>query len=156
MSFDKYIDKVLEHEGGYVNDPTDLGGETKYGITKRFYPELSIKDLTKQQAKEIYYRDYWLKNRCNELPDYIQYIYFDTCINMGAKRAVIFLQQSIKTVKVDGIVGDKTIAESFRSDLSVFIKKRVAYYTSICKSKPEQLKFINGCLNRVIDVTLSI
>ena len=47
MNFNKIIEKVLEHEGGYVNDPTDLGGETKYGITKRFYPDVDIKNLTK-------------------------------------------------------------------------------------------------------------
>ena len=57
-SFEEIINKVLEHEGGYVNDPTDLGGETKYGITKRFYPDLDIKNLTKEEAKQIYYNDY--------------------------------------------------------------------------------------------------
>ena len=49
--FDEIIDHVLEHEGGYVNDPKDLGGETKYGITKRFYPDVDIKNLTKEDAK---------------------------------------------------------------------------------------------------------
>ena len=53
-NFNEIIEKVLEHEGGYVNDPTDLGGETKYGITKRFYPNVDIKNLTIEQAKEIY------------------------------------------------------------------------------------------------------
>lgn len=152
MSFDKYIDKVLEHEGGYVNDATDLGGETKYGITKRFYPHLDIKNLTKEQAKEIYYRDYWLKNHCDKLPENIQYLHFDTAINMGSKRAAIFLQKSIGTVKVDGRIGNKTLSEAFRSDLKRYIQERVYYYTSICKSRPEQLKFINGWLNRVIDI----
>ena len=156
MSFDKYIDKVLEHEGGYVNDPTDLGGETKYGITKRFYPHLDIKNLTKEQAKEIYYQDYWLKNHCDKLPENIQYLHFDTAINMGSKRAAIFLQKSIGTVKVDGKIGNKTLSEAFRSDLKLYIKERVYYYTSICKSRSEQLKFINGWLNRVIDIIFEI
>ena len=51
-TFDEIIEKVLEHEGGYVNDPDDLGGETKYGITKRFYPDVDIKNLTIDGAKE--------------------------------------------------------------------------------------------------------
>ena len=51
--FNEIIEKVLEHEGGYVNDPKDLGGETKYGITKRFYPDIDIKNLTIEQAKDI-------------------------------------------------------------------------------------------------------
>ena len=42
MEFNEIIEKVLEHEGGYVNDKDDLGGETKYGITKRFYPQRNI------------------------------------------------------------------------------------------------------------------
>ena len=57
MDFNKIIEKVLKHEGGYVNDPTDLGGETNYGITKRFYPDVDIKNLTEEQAKEIYKKE---------------------------------------------------------------------------------------------------
>ena len=51
-TFDKIIEVVLEHEGGYVNDPDDAGGETKYGIAKRWYPSVDIKNLTKEQAKK--------------------------------------------------------------------------------------------------------
>ena len=51
--FDDIIDIVIKHEGGYVNDPTDLGGETKYGITKRFYPDVDIKNLTEEEAKLV-------------------------------------------------------------------------------------------------------
>ena len=46
-SYEEIIEQVLHHEGGYVNDPTDLGGETNFGITKRFYPDVDIKNLTK-------------------------------------------------------------------------------------------------------------
>ena len=58
MEFNEIIEKVLEHEGGYVNDKDDLGGETKYGITKRFYPNLDIKNLSREQAKEIYKKEF--------------------------------------------------------------------------------------------------
>ena len=57
--FDDIIDKVLGHEGGYSNDSKDLGGETNWGITKRFYPQLDIKNLTKEEPKEIYYNHYY-------------------------------------------------------------------------------------------------
>ena len=56
-NFEEIIEQVLEHEGGYVKDPKDLGGETKYGITKRFYPDVDIKNLTIEQAVEIYKKD---------------------------------------------------------------------------------------------------
>ena len=51
-TFEEIIEIVLEHEGGYVNDPDDAGGETKYGIAKRWYPDVDIKNLTKEQAKK--------------------------------------------------------------------------------------------------------
>ena len=58
-TFDEIIEVTLHHEGGYVHDPKDLGGETNYGIAKRFYPDVDIKNLTEEGAKEIYKKDYW-------------------------------------------------------------------------------------------------
>ena len=59
--FLKAVNDLIDNwEGGYVNDPDDPGGETKYGISKRSYPTLDIRDLTKDQAIAIYYRDFWL------------------------------------------------------------------------------------------------
>jgi len=57
-TFNEIIEVILEHEGGYVDDPHDRGGETKYGITKRFYPNVDIKNLRNEQAKIIYHQDY--------------------------------------------------------------------------------------------------
>ncbi|KWT77357.1 glycosyl hydrolase 108 family protein [Candidatus Magnetominusculus xianensis] len=58
---------VLDAEGGYVNDPDDPGGETKYGISKRAYPSLDIKSLTIEDAKRLYRRDYWGRASCDAL-----------------------------------------------------------------------------------------
>ena len=55
-TFEEIIESVLKHEGGYVNDPHDRGGETNFGITKKFYPNVDIKNLTKEQAKKIYHQ----------------------------------------------------------------------------------------------------
>ena len=87
-TFDEIIEKVLEHEGGYVNDPDDAGGETKYGIAKRWYPSVDIKNLTKEQAKKIYHTDYWRRGKCDEVPPQLRHIYFDMCVNFG--RSVAF------------------------------------------------------------------
>ena len=51
-TFDEIIEIVLEHEGGYVNDPDDAGGETKYGIAKRWYPDVDIKILPKNKLRK--------------------------------------------------------------------------------------------------------
>ena len=75
MTFEEIIDRVIESEGGYVNDPDDPGGETKYGISKRAYPEIVIKDLTIKQAKQIYYEDYWTPSKADQLSDQLKEIY---------------------------------------------------------------------------------
>ena len=74
-TFDEIIEVTLHHEGGYVHDPTDLGGETNYGIAKRFYPKVDIKNLTKDGAKEIYKKDYWDKNKVDDLTDDLKHIF---------------------------------------------------------------------------------
>lgn len=75
---------TLDHEGGYVWDEDDPGGETNFGISKRAYPKLDIKNLTKHEAVKIYHKDYWLKYRCGDLPSNIRHIVFDGAVNMGA------------------------------------------------------------------------
>jgi len=89
--FEKAIKFVLKWEGGYSNDPNDPGGETKYGISKRSYPELDISKLTLKQAKEIYYQNYWLKTSCDELPFPFNIVVFDTAVNMGRRKAIELL-----------------------------------------------------------------
>ena len=113
MKFFEAIEIILKHEGGYVNDKDDPGGETKYGITKRFYPNIDIKYLTKKEAKQIYKDDYWDKNRVDELPEQLRYIFFDMCVNMGRGTAVKILQRSAvssgQKIAVDGGLGPMTL-----------------------------------------------
>ena len=93
--FDDIIEVVLEHEGGYVNDPNDPGGETNYGIAKRSHPDVDIKNLTKEGAKEIYKEVYWDKNKVESLPEELWHIYFDMCVNQGKSRAVKIIQRAV-------------------------------------------------------------
>ena len=69
INFEEIIEQVLEHEGGYVNDPDDPGGETKFGIAKKFNPDVDIKNLTKEGAKEIYRQKYWNPSKADKVPD---------------------------------------------------------------------------------------
>lgn len=91
--FEKAFAFVIRWEGVYSNDPRDSGGETKFGISKRSYPELDISKLTLKQAKEIYYQNYWLKSKCDELPFPLNIVVFDTAVNMGRSRAKEFLDK---------------------------------------------------------------
>lgn len=108
-SYKKALDIVLGFEGGYVDDPDDPGGETKYGISRRSYPDLDIKALTHQKAEEIYRADYWDKCKCGELPCGVDLVVFDAAVNQGPGFACRALQQAAG-VTADGIVGPKTLA----------------------------------------------
>ena len=156
ISFNEIIEKVLEHEGGYVNDPTDLGGETKYGITKRFYPDVDIKNLTEEQAKEIYKRDYWDKNRVESLPQELWHIFFDMCLNMGRRTAVKILQRAAnskgRNIGVDGGLGPATIKALNGINIERVRAYRVKYYVDLVNKKPEQEKFYFGWFRRALEV----
>ena len=89
--FEKALKFVLKWEGGYSNDPRDPGGETKFGISKRSYPKLDISKLTIEQARKIYYENYWLKAGCDDLPFPFNIVVFDTAVNMGRRRAIELL-----------------------------------------------------------------
>ena len=155
-TFDEIIEHVLKHEGGYVNDPTDLGGETNYGITKRFYPDIDIKNLTEDQAKEIYKRDYWDKNRVDELPEQLRHIFFDMCVNQGRGTAVKVLQRAANAkgakLKVDGGMGPATLKAVQNVEHNRVKSYRILHYANLVINKPEQEKFWYGWFKRALEV----
>ena len=124
------ISTTLQFEGGYVNDPNDAGGETNMGISKRAYPDVDIKNLTLQTAKNIYYFDYWLRCRCQFMPDALSIAVFDFAVNSGQNRAIKYLQTALG-VSVDGIVGNQTIGACnrlpVRKVLDEYIRLRLEY-----------------------------
>ena len=113
-SFDEIIEITLEHEGGYVHDPKDLGGETNFGIAKRFYPDVDIKNLTKEEAKEIYKKEYWDRYKAEKLPEHLRHIHFDMCVNQGYGTAIKILQRACNAkgadLAIDGGFGPGTQA----------------------------------------------
>lgn len=86
--FDRAFSIVIGEEGGYVNDPDDPGGETKYGISKRSYPTRDIAALTLDDAKAIYLADYWTAAKCNLLGWPSCLVVFDCAVNQGIARAI--------------------------------------------------------------------
>jgi lysozyme family protein len=78
---------VVGEEGGYVNDPADPGGETRYGISKRAYPDVDIKNLTLAQAQAIYQRDYWDALACDGYSWEVALVTFDCGVNQGVSVA---------------------------------------------------------------------
>lgn len=108
-NFDKAFERIIGHEGGYVSNPKDPGGETKYGISKRAYPNENIKTLTLARAKKIYKRDYWDKVQGDRWPYVVAENLFDSAVNSGVKQAIIWLQRAVYATE-DGIIGPKTRA----------------------------------------------
>tara|TARA_R110000868_G_scaffold57746_2_gene178314 strand:- start:49 stop:519 length:471 start_codon:yes stop_codon:yes gene_type:complete len=109
MNFDDSFKVLIGHEGGYGWDPRDPGGETKYGISKRGYPDEDIKNLTLDRAKEIYKRDYWDALKLDALPGNLRFMLFDAGVNSGIGTATKWLQRCLG-VKDDGILGPTTLA----------------------------------------------
>jgi lysozyme family protein len=95
LSWDNVFDRLIGHEGEYSNDPNDPGGETKWGISKRAYPHLDIKNLTREAAKDIYYRDFWLAIDAEDLPDGVAFQLFDFAINSGIGTAIRHFQRAL-------------------------------------------------------------
>jgi len=156
--FDEIIEVVLEHEGGYVNDPKDPGGETNFGIAKRSHPDVDIKNLTKEGAKEIYKEVYWDKNKVESLPEELWHIYFDMCVNQGKSRAVKIIQRAVNgkggSLTVDGGMGPMTIAAIGKSrvELDRVRAYRVKYYADLVTRKPDLERFYFGWFKRALEV----
>lgn len=143
-----WLDRVIETEGGYVNDPTDKGGETKYGIAKKYFPHLDIKNLTKEQAKEIYSEMYVIPSKAHLLPSHLQYIHFDTAVNMGVSGAARMLQRAAG-VKEDGIIGKVTLEAAKSVSVERYLLFRAFRYMSIIDRSHDQAKFSKGWANRL-------
>jgi len=152
-TFEEAIGTILTHEGGYVNHPSDPGGETNFGISKRSYPEEDIANLTQQRAAEIYESDWW--NRYGYARINSQRIatkVFDLSVNMGSKWGHRILQRAVRAAKghtlvEDGILGPVSIASINACNpymLHAALRSEAAgYYRSLGKAE-----FIKGWLNR--------
>jgi hypothetical protein len=129
-TFPKALAFVLEWEGGYSLDPADPGGETNFGISKKAYPDLDIKYLTKEIASGIYYHDYWRPSGCEDLTWPYDLVVFDTAVNMGVRRALDLFKISL--------------------DWKDYLFNRINIYNQIVK--PGTLKYFRGWINRVMEL----
>lgn len=162
--FQAALDHVLQFEGGYVDDPDDRGGRTKFGISEEAHPE-AWKDgpPTEEQAMAIYRSDYWDHQRIQAgkiADDRIARYLFDGAVNHGPETAARLLQKAISRcgpdIAVDGWVGPET-RQALRSvdamtALDRFVLARVDFYRRLVDSDGSQEKFLFGWLNRALDV----
>lgn len=150
--FDEALKFVLDMEGGFVDDPDDTGGATRFGITidtlemwrgEPLTPE-DVRNLSLDEAKAIYRVKYWEKCRCHEMPDDIALVLFDAAVNHGPDRAVRLLQRAAG-VTDDGVIGPVTLS-AVRGEgvLDEFVVLRAMLYARL------NVKFHHGWFRRLV------
>lgn len=141
-TFQTALKRVLQHEGGYVNHPSDPGGETNYGITKSVARQYgykgSMKDIPMDIVEKIYKNQYWDAMSCDSFPFSVGFQLFDAAVNHGLLNAGKLLQRAVG-VKDDGIVGPLTLAEVHKTPqltlITLFNSKRLEFYSKISTVK---------------------
>lgn len=154
-NFNDSINVVLKNEGGYADNPLDKGGETNFGISTARYPDLDIRSLTKDDAKKIYKRDFWDKNRLYLIRNQkIANLSLDTIVHHG--RGVRILQKALnksgKNVTVDNKMGPQTRGALNSVAPNLFLNnavdERVKYMRELIGNDPSQKVFLTGWLRR--------
>ena len=135
MSFERALAFTLGWEGGLVNHPNDPGGVTRYGISKRAYPNEDIINLTLTRAGEIYHRDYWT-DIADFLPEPLDMVVFDTAVNVGKRKALLWLRAA------------GWPSEHIPAVTQKYLETRQAHYDRLAK-QPRFKVFLRGWTNRV-------
>ena len=141
-NWEEALKHILKHEGGYVNHPSDPGGMTNLGVTKRVWEEWTgkrvseadMRALTPDMVAPMYKKKYWDVVRGDDLPAGVDLCVFDAAVNAGVGRASKFLQQAVG-VTADGQIGPMTIAATTAKPadevIEAFCNLREAHYKSL-------------------------
>lgn len=168
IGVDRMVDRILRHEGGYVDHPHDRGGPTNFGITQNTLSEWrgqrvsreEVRVLTEDEAREIYVDKYFTAPKIDRLPGAIQQLVFDCSINHGPVRAAKFVQRVINEAGVaylaeDGICGPRTqdaAAAAFAQMgdylQNAIVEERKRFYRAIVRNDPSQNVFLRGWMSR--------
>lgn len=168
-NFSPIKEQIIPVEGGYVFNKNDPGGETKYGISKRSYPALDIKNLTLDDAHDIYKRDFWDVMKLDQIDDQrIAEKVFWFGVHSGIVKSAKVLQKILK-VNEDGIIGNRTLyalreflnREEHWFDhwlledpalivLNMLKLEQIQYYANIVSTKPSRREFLLGWINRAL------
>lgn len=157
QKFKRAVAIVIGHEGGYVYDPDDLGGETKFGISRRSYPHLNIRVLTVEEAIRIYYRDWWKKYRYGEIEDFdIAAKVFDLAVLMGPRDAHMILQRAVTRtggdwIDQDGVLGSLTLAAVNGHPIRDLLLADIKILAVDHLIQLDKIKYFTGWVRRAID-----
>jgi lysozyme family protein len=157
----------------YTNAKHDKGGATKFGITiatlkayrQEKVSENDVKNLTRDEAVDIYTEQYWNKVKADELPECLRCVVFDMAVNHGPANAGKILQRALNKVelgdgddpiKVDGKIGPITVAEAQKKVralgakpvLKLVVDERKEFYEDIIERDETQEKWRKGWMKR--------
>ncbi len=163
-NFQKALVFVLESEGGFSENKSDRGGETNMGIAGKYYPGEDIKNMTVEQAGEIYKWDYWDRIKGDDLPAGVDYVTFDGAVNHGPGTAGKLLQRAINrqggSLITDGVIGPYTLFRIGKTDIPSLIadilKERDIFYRKIVAAYPKQEIFFKGWMARLAKVAVNV
>jgi lysozyme family protein len=158
-NWDNAFKMMLASEGGYVNHPSDPGGMTNLGVTKRVWEEWvgresnekEMRSLTPDMVESLYKRKFWDACKCDDLPNGIDYLVFDFAVNAGPGRSAKILQTAIG-VPADGGIGPITLAAVNAQEPDVLIEKFSQAKEDFYRSLNTFDTFGKGWLNRVAAV----
>ncbi len=137
-NFDKCLEMLLHHEGGYIWHEEDPGGETNLGVTKKVYQDWGgtkeMIDLTVEDVAPIYKKNYWDRCKCDELSSGLDWAVFDWAVNSGTRRVSKALQKACGAER-DGVIGNKTLSLANGQDVKYMIEEisviRQGFYESL-------------------------
>lgn len=164
MKFDQAIEYVIAEEGGFTARESDAGNwtsgkvgkgvlkGTKYGISAASYPDEDIRNLTKDRAKFLYKRDFWDVIRGDLLPAQVSLHVLDFAVNAGTGTAIRELQRAAG-IKVDGLIGPKTLNAAVKVTPWSYSEMRIWHYTGLAKKKAAYREFLAGWLLRNQKIT---
>lgn len=155
-NFEPSLAAVLQHEGGFVNHPSDPGGMTNLGVTKSVWEEFSgkpateqdMRNLTKEMVAPLYRKKYWDACRCNDMPAGVDYLVFDFAVNAGCSRSAKTLQQALK-IRTDGVIGPVTLKAATEADEKQLINDFSIFKENFYRRLPTFYIFGKGWLNRI-------
>jgi lysozyme family protein len=170
VAFNRALEMVLAHEGGFVDHPADPGGATNRGVTQATYdayrkrkgiPKRSVKDITVEELKEIYFNGYWRPAMCPEMPnEALATLMFDAAVNHGPAQAIKFLQQAsaVPAAQCDGKWGPVTrtrviaAAANISTLIDECLLQRERFYRLIVERRPQLGAFLRGWMNRIVSL----
>jgi lysozyme family protein len=143
-NFQKCLQLLLKHEGGFVHHEKDPGGMTNLGVTIRTWEEWvghpvsekEMRALTPLMVGPLYKRKYWDACRCDDLVSGVDYAVFDVAVNSGAGRAIKFLQSCVG-VTADGGFGPATLDAIKKAEedpqglIELYCAKRLEFLQSL-------------------------